>query len=105
MKKNSENPAISSKNTFIASASSKASGRRCRNAPPINAPADNETMNMRILSRRDCLRANVKTPTREITLSKKVLRMIHKRVFIIPYHISHLKSFLHHGFAQLQQDI
>ena len=63
--------------------SSTASGIKCKNAPPINAPADKLTKCNNILFSTFCFIANVSMPIKEIRLTKNVLKIIHDKVELI----------------------
>jgi len=61
---------------------SMASGIKCKNAPPIRAPAEKETNNKIILFKIFSFKNKIITPIKEIKLIKNVKRIIQKRVLI-----------------------
>jgi hypothetical protein len=76
MRKNNVNPIITYMNTINSAPFSIDSGIKCRNAPPIKAPADNATSDNNIFSRNLSLSDNVNIPTREPKLIMNVLSNI-----------------------------
>ena len=59
-----------------------ASGIKCKNAPPIKAPAENATKSRRILSNIFSFKNRVKAPTKAIRLIEKVAMSIQMKVVI-----------------------
>jgi len=58
---------------------SRASGIRCRNAPPIKPPAEKPIKTNNNLSRRPSLRSRLKIPTKEIKLTIILAPSAHKK--------------------------
>ena len=56
------------------------SGNRCKNAPPISAPADKPTRENNIFSSSFSFIESAKTPTNDRILTKKVLAIIHNKI-------------------------
>lgn len=81
IRKNSENPISTDIHIFVPVFSS-ASGSRCRNAPPISAPAANPTISISILSSFFALIEIVTIPISERMLTNNVLAIIQSNVSI-----------------------
>ena len=56
------------------------SGSKCKSASPINAPAEKETSNRRILFKTFSFRNKIKTPTKEIKLITSVDMIIATKI-------------------------
>lgn len=63
---------------------SKASGIKCKKAPPISAPAEKPTNSMTILFNNFSLKANVTTPMKETKLTTKVAMTAQNNASCIP---------------------
>ena len=78
-------PRIRYENTTLLLLFSRDSGRMCRKAPPISAPAEKPIRQKRILCNRLPLMERVKIPTKDIRLTKAVLARIQNKTIIGNY--------------------
>jgi hypothetical protein len=69
-------PDIRKEKTVVLFAPSRDSGNKCRNALPINAPAEKPTRQKRTLCNNLSFTERVKIPTKDKILTKKVLARI-----------------------------